>query len=206
MTDFIESNGFTLNPIEPDLLPDVLVDAFSNVYSEDFANALMGVNHHLKTEVRGWQIKPHWAQAGLLTPWMLAIVYMPLDQQAFDGLICPDDWATPLPADRPYQVIGPLMTLQIGDKAYPAHLNFHSQLGHYWLRPLVQNMARYSNNDQAFDAWAEVLAFRKAIREQKQAQAAAQAEQDQTAPDGAENQDAKVSRRAMLAKWLTPKA
>jgi len=206
MIDFVELNGFALNPIDPVQLPDALVDAFANVYSEDFANALMGVNHRLTTEVRGFQLKAQWAQAGLLTPWMLAIVYLPLNPQALDSLVCPDDWVTPLPANLPYQVVGPLMTLQIGDKAYPAHLNFHPQLGHYWLRPLVQNMARYANNDQAFDAWSEVLAFRKAVREQMQAQASAQAEQDQMASVSIDNQDTKVSRRAVLAKWLTPKA
>jgi len=65
----------------------------------------------------------------------------------------------------------------------------------------VQNMARYSDNDAAFAAWGEVLAFRKAYRDQKAADEAAKAQQALESQASVQN-DIEVNRRAFLAKWV----
>lgn len=204
MSDLPEIHGFLLSGLDEACLSNEIVQAFGTLYNDDFSNAFMGVNHELKTELRGWQVKTDWAQGGLLTPWMLAIIYFPLNQNALKDLILPQGWTHDEREHQSYQVIGPTMSLQIEDKAYPAHLNYHPQLGHYWLRPLVQNMARYSSNDMAFEAWSEVLAFRKAIREQRQAEEVARKEKQQhEQTDQAQiDQHKAVSRRAVLAKWF----
>ncbi|UQB42256.1 [NiFe]-hydrogenase assembly chaperone HybE [Thiomicrospira microaerophila] len=203
MNALTEQNGFIISNLEAALLPERIIEAFNQVYCDDFSDAFMGVNHRLNTEIRGWKVQQNWAKGGLLTPWMLAIVYFPLNQTALNGLTLPEEWKAAACAEQAYQVIGPLMPLMIEEKAYATHLNFHPQLGHYWLQPLVQNMARYDDNQAAFGAWNQVVEFRKDVRAQKQAEEAAKAVQTEN-PETTEQQEA-VSRRAVLAKWFTPK-
>ncbi|WFE69562.1 [NiFe]-hydrogenase assembly chaperone HybE [Thiomicrospira sp. R3] len=203
MNDLTQKTGFLISGVEADDLPEQIVNAFNQVYCDDFADAFMGVNHALNTEIRGWQTQQNWAKGGLLTPWMLAIVYFPLNYAALKGMVLPDDWKTNVCAERAYHVIGPLMPLMIEEKAYATHLNFHPKLGHYWLQPLVQNMARYSDNQAAFAAWNDVVEFRKIVRAQKQAEEAANAEQAEN-PQTAEQKEQQeaISRRAVLSKWF----
>jgi len=153
-----------------DEMPEQIKQAFSHVYSDDFANAMMGVNHLLSVEVRGWHEKAGWGMGIILTPWMLAKIYLPLTDASVTQLI-PEDWQATARQKQSYVVIGPLQPLIIDGQTHTTHLNYHPELGHYWLQPLVQNMARYSDNESAFAAWGEVLAFRKAYRDKLAAEA-----------------------------------
>lgn len=182
-------------------VPAIITQAFATLYSDDFANAMMGINHSLTTEVRGWHEKADWGMGVLLTPWMLTKVYVPLKTAVLDDIATPESWTTDERLNQPYVVIGDLMPLTIDEQTHQTYINHHPDIGHYWLQPLVQNMARYSDNDAAFAAWGEVLAFRKAYRDQKAADEAVKAQQALKSQASVQN-DIEVNRRAFLAKWI----
>ena len=60
----------------PEQPTDHLQAVFAHIYSDDFANAMMGVNHALRTEVRGCHEKAGWGMGVLLNPWMLTKIYL----------------------------------------------------------------------------------------------------------------------------------
>jgi hypothetical protein len=173
------------------VLPALLESTFAKLYNDDFADAMMGINHKLKVEVRGWHRKDDWAMGVLLTPWMLTKVYIPLSIPK--DLDIPAGWSADERQNAAYVVIGPLMNLMIDGQAHAVHINYHPQLGHYAVQPLVQKMNSYVDNEAAFAAWGEVLTFRKEYR------AKLQAEAEQAAQKAAEIDS---SKRNLLNKWL----
>jgi hypothetical protein len=56
-----------IDALETEALPALLESTFAQLYNDDFADAMMGINHQLKVEVRGWHVKDHWAMGVLLT-------------------------------------------------------------------------------------------------------------------------------------------
>lgn len=184
-----------------DSLETVILQVFNQVYNADFADAMMGINHQLKVETRGWQKGEQWKEVWLLTPWMLARVFFPTHADRLADKSLPLDWCAETRQQEPYTVIGPLMPIQVEGKTIQTHLNYHPQLGHYWVQPLVQNMMKYANNESAYQAWGEVIAFRNAVRAQKQAELEAKEQAIKVAEATIENK-VEVNRRAFLSKWL----
>ena len=180
-----------IDSVSAEALPQRLEQTFAQLYNDDFADAMMGINHKLKVEVRGWHEKDNWAMGVLLTPWMLTKIYIPLSTPAEPTI--PADWQADARSNAPYVVIGPLMTLTIDGQPHTVHINYHPQLGHYAVQPLVQKMDSYDNNEAAFAAWGEVLTFRKAYR------AKLQAEAEDAAKKAAEID---ASKRNLLTRWL----
>jgi len=176
---------------EVDALPALLESTFAQLYNDDFADAMMGINHQLKVEVRGWHVKDNWAMGVLLTPWMLTKIYIPLS--APDDIAIPADWQADARQNAPYVVIGELMTLTIDGQTHTVHINYHPTLGHYCVQPLVQKMNTYADNESAFAAWGEVLKFRKAYR------AKLEAEAEDAAKKAAEID---ANKRNLLTRWL----
>lgn len=182
-------------------LKTAVSQVFTQVYSDDFADAMMGINHQLTVEIRGWQSGEAWQEAWLLTPWMLARVFFPINAEALADKTLSDDWQSDARQDQPYLVIGPLMPISIDDKLIQTHLNYDALLGHYWIQPLVQNMMKYADNESAYQAWGEVIAFRNAVRAQKQAELEAKEQEEKVSQASIDNEVA-VNRRAFLSKWL----
>jgi hypothetical protein len=172
-------------------LPELLEKTFSQLYNDDFADAMMGINHKLKAEIRGWHVKDNWAMGVLLTPWMLTKIYIPLTTP--ETISIPTGWSAEERQAMPYVVIGPLTTLTIDEQTHTVHLNYYPKLGHYAVQPLVQKMDSYADNEAAFAAWGEVLAFRKEYR------AKLQAETENAAQKAAEIDK---SKRNLLTRWL----
>jgi hypothetical protein len=180
-----------IDALETEALPALLESTFAQLYNDDFADAMMGINHQLKVEVRGWHVKDNWAMGVLLTPWMLTKIYIPLS--APNDIAIPADWQADARQNAPYVVIGSLMTLTIDGQPHTVHINYHPTLGHYCVQPLVQKMNGYANNEAAFAAWGEVLAFRKEYR------AKLQAEAEDAAKKAAEID---AGKRNLLTRWL----
>ncbi len=185
------SNWQLIDSVIADNLPELLEKTFAQLYNDDFADAMMGINHKLKVEVRGWHVKDNWAMGVLLTPWMLTKVYIPLSTP--DAPEVPADWQADARHNKPYVVIGDLMTLTIEGQAHRVHINYHPILGHYCVQPLVQKMNTYPDNEAAFAAWGEVLKFRKEYR------AKLQSEAENAAQKAAEIDS---SKRNLLTRWL----
>ncbi|WP_294945317.1 [NiFe]-hydrogenase assembly chaperone HybE [Sulfurivirga sp.] len=189
------SDWQTLQAHDLDDAHAALEEAFRTIERDSFRDDLLGgmaLNAHLNVEIRGLRRVDDWVVAFVLTPWMLAQVFCPLEPP---HLPLPDDWRAEARGEAPYVVIGPPMRFQLGGQPFQAFLNYHPRLGHYLVQPLVQSMGQYADNEAAFAAWAEVLRFRREQYERMQAEADARAER------AARSELDRVSRRDFLRRW-----
>jgi len=184
---------------------DLIIHVFENTYHKNFEDEWMGVNHNLQVELRGVKFVDGWITGFLLTPWMLCSLYVPvLQAPSFE---IEQEWQVEARQNQDYVVIGPLKTFEIGNSPQKGNLNYHPELGHYLLQPLVQIMDKYADNESAFAAWSEVIAFRKAHYEKVEQELLAKEQALQTAEDKkteTENIDENevLDRRGFLSKWI----
>lgn len=196
------STDFTLSPwqlITANNLKevhDLLVDVFQNTYHKDFEDEWMGVNHNLDVELRGLKLVDGWVSGFILTPWMLANIFVPVIE--VPDITIDKDWLAEIRVEQEYVVIGPLKELRLAGKLQKAYLNFDQRIGHYLIQPLVQIMDKYKDNETAFSAWSEVIKFRQEFYEEKLAQEKALSKlgnNEQTEEKGVS------SRRKLLSSW-----
>ncbi len=141
-----------------------VTEIFTEIYHNYFIDELL-VNHHLPIEIRAFRYTDIWYIFLLLTPWMLARVFLPNHEPELE---IPPDWQAEKRVNQPMTVIGPAMSLAILGGKEQAHLNYHPKLGHYLIQPLVQSMEQFNAPDDAFNAWNEVIKTRnRVIEEQK---------------------------------------
>jgi ATP-dependent RNA circularization protein (DNA/RNA ligase family) len=58
--------------------------------------------------------------------------------------------------------------LSILGQQQTAYINYHQQLGHYLVQPLVQSMQQYASAEAVYEAWSEVIRTRdETIRARK---------------------------------------
>ncbi|WP_029407660.1 [NiFe]-hydrogenase assembly chaperone HybE [Thiomicrorhabdus sp. Milos-T2] len=197
---------------------DLIIHSFEHTYHKNFEDQWMGVNHDLQVEMRGIKFVEGWITGFLLTPWMLCNLYIPVHPEKTLSFDIEPEWQASAQSDQDYVVIGPLQEFSVGGQAQKAYLNYHPELGHYLLQPLVQIMDKYPDNERAFGAWSEVIAFRKAHYEKLEQEQVARelAEQEvhqqnpqQSQQDATHSNDNKVmdenevlDRRGFLSKWL----
>lgn len=120
------------------------------------------VNPRLEVQARAFRRLEGWRVLLVLTPWMLARLLVP-DRDP--GLSLPEGWSAAARRDAPYQVLGPLLRLELLGQAQTAHLNYHPRLGHYLLMPLALDMAPYASPEAVFAAWDQVIQTRDANME-----------------------------------------
>lgn len=119
----------------------------------------------LDVELRAQRRSEGWCIFLLLTPWMLARVFLPEGDPA---LPLPAGWSAEERAAAPYVVIGPALEFELCGGRQRAHLNYDAVLGHHLVQPLVQAMAGFACGDDVFAAWNGVLAARsRAMAEQR---------------------------------------
>lgn len=162
-----------------------VLEHFQQIYEQYLAHDPM-LNHALPLVMRGWRENGDWFEGLLLTPWMLAQVYFPR-QSPPEPL--PAGWDAASRQTAGYQVIGPLLDVDIGEERPAVHLNYDAVVGHYVLRPLIQSLTKYRTENEVFGAWSDVLAARQAYRQQFLE------EQDLARQE-------KVSRRDFMTRWL----
>lgn len=135
--------------------------SFDEVYRRHFSSEWQ-VNHDLPIEVRAFRHSDRWSVFLLLTPWMMARVFL---AERDPGLPIPVGWRMAERANAPFQAIGPLLGFTILGEQQKAHLNYLPGLGHFLLQPLVQSMGQYKSADDVFAAWNEVIRTRDRVME-----------------------------------------
>lgn len=138
-------------------------DCFSEIYRKHFSSEWL-VNHDLPVEIRAFRRGDGWCVFLLLTPWMMARVFLP---ERDPGLQIPAGWSAAECAVAPFLVIGPLLDFTILGGEQKAHLNYLPELGHFLLQPLVQSMEQYDSADAVFAAWGEVIKTRDRVMEEQ---------------------------------------
>lgn len=142
---------------------DAVALGFGEVYRRDFLDQ-PAVNHDLPIEVRAFRRSEDWCVLLLLTPWMLARIFLPLRDP---GLSIPDGWHAMERAAAPFIVIGPQLEFPLLGASLKAHLNYLPGLGHFLLQPLALSMLQYDSAEKVFSAWDEVIEKRDRVMEEK---------------------------------------
>lgn len=135
---------------------------FESLYRRHFSEDWL-INRNLPVEVRAFRRSEGWAVFLLLTPWMMARVYVP---ERDPGLAPPAGWSAAERAEAPFVAIGPTLGFAMLGGEQKAHLNYLPELGHFLLQPLVQSMQNYDSADAVFAAWNEVIDTRDRAMEQ----------------------------------------
>ncbi|MDY6991527.1 MAG: [NiFe]-hydrogenase assembly chaperone HybE [Pseudomonadota bacterium] len=164
-----------------DALMTAVIHHFTEMYQHYFREEFF-VNHNLPIEIRGYRQSDPWHIFLLLTPWMLARLFIPIREPNIE---LPSGWQAEERTTSPVTVIGPAIPLAILSGQERAHLNYHPQLGHYLIQPLIQAMTSFNTSDEAFQAWNEVIKKRNQVIAEQQKQCTWQQE---------------VSRREFFAK------
>ena len=139
-----------------------VVRAFKDIYAQHFTGDLSLANHDLPIDVRALRHTDPWRIALLLTPWMLARLFSPLRSP---NVSLPEAWSAAERSDASYTVIGPPIAFAVLGQRQTAYINYHPQLGHYLIQPLVQSMQRYASAEAVYEAWSDVIRIRdEAIR------------------------------------------
>jgi hypothetical protein len=136
---------------------------FGEIYRKYFSGEFL-VNHNLPVEVRAFRRSDGWCVFLLLTPWMMARVFL---SERDPGLRVPAGWSAAERAAASFTVIGPLLDFTIMGGAQKAHLNYLPELGHFLLQPLVQSMERFDSAAAVFAAWDEVIKTRDRVMEEQ---------------------------------------
>jgi hypothetical protein len=137
--------------------------SFGEIYSHFFGNEFR-VNHNLPIEIRAFRRCDGWCVFLLLTPWMMARVFLPERDQE---LHVPAGWSANERAAAPFLVIGPQLDFIMLGETLKAHLNYLPDLGHFLLQPLVQSMESYESASAVFAAWDEVIKVRDRVMEEQ---------------------------------------
>ena len=124
---------------------------------------LLCLNIRLPIEHRALRRIEDWRVLLLLTPWMLARLLFP---DRAPAIPLPAGWAAEERAGKAYQILGPALRLRLLGQDQLAHLNHHPALGHYLLQPLCLDMEPYTEGEEVFSAWSEVVRIRDANMEQ----------------------------------------
>ncbi|MBI5890921.1 MAG: [NiFe]-hydrogenase assembly chaperone HybE [Nitrosomonadales bacterium] len=137
--------------------------SFGEIYRRYFSHEFQ-VNHDLPIEIRAYRRTDGWCIFLLLTPWMMARVFLP---ERDPGLLIPSGWSASECAAAPFLVIGPQLEFTLLGETLKAHLNYLPALGHFLLQPLVQSMGQYDSAGAVFAAWDEVIKVRDRVMEEK---------------------------------------
>ena len=138
------------------LLQAAAIDEHRRIYTRCFENDL-AANHALPIMTHAFRRLDQWRVFLLLTPWMLARLFVP---DADPGLRIPPEWDAQTCSGREYQVIGPAFDLPLLTGKQRAHLNYSPVIGHYLLHPLILSMTNFGAAEEVFAAWNRVIELR----------------------------------------------
>ncbi len=135
-----------------------VTELFQAIYDSDFSGELM-VNHALPVEVRAVRDIEGWRVCLLLTPWMLSRLYLRCEAPSIP---VPPEWSVQSRAQQAYLAVGPGVTFDLLGQRQKAHLNYHPQLGHYLIQPLIMTMEPYRSAREVYETWNGVIERRTA--------------------------------------------
>ncbi|NCS64607.1 MAG: hypothetical protein AUJ86_05200 [Hydrogenophilaceae bacterium CG1_02_62_390] len=145
-------------------LAEAVVARFQAIRDDNFTDN-PDINPTLGIEVRALRRLDGWRIFLILTPWMLARIFL---AERDPGMTIAREWQAAARTDAPYVVIGPALKLTLVGGDQLAHLNYDRSLGHYLVQPLVQTMDKFTSADAVFQAWNEVIATRQRVMEEQQ--------------------------------------
>jgi len=146
-----------LAALEDTAFVQVVDEVFSAIYQAWFSQEIDLVNHKLPILVRALRRVEPWRVFLLVTPWMLARIFIPYKAPS---IAIPADWRGSARADKPYTVIGPGVTILIKETSEKAHINYYPGIGHYLVQPLIQSMEGFASPDEVYEAWNNVIRVR----------------------------------------------
>ena len=141
---------------QDDALRSLVISSFSKIYQQCFADDPL-VNAQLPIEIRALRDIAPWRVFLLLTPWMLARVYL---CSASVSIKVPDDWRASNRESDDYQAMGPQLVFRLLGREQRAHVNYHPALGHYLIQPLIMRMQQYCSATEVFLEWNRVIETR----------------------------------------------
>ena len=153
------SSDWQLCPVRlqaDDALQKAVIDYHRTVYQDQFTED-SGINHQLPFQLRAFRYLEDWRVMLLLTPWMLARLFIP---NQIPDIGIPADWTAESRQNCDYLVIGPSVDFSLLSGKQKAHLNYAKEFGHYLLHPLVLDMTPFNIADQVFEAWNEIIGRR----------------------------------------------
>lgn len=131
-------------------------EEYLHIYTSYFADEL-DINHQLPILTHAFRRLEQWRVFLLLTPWMLARLFVPDDDP---GIQLPPEWLASACVGREYQMLGPSVELALLTGKQRAHLNYSPLIGHYLLHPLILSMSGYTTPEEVFSAWNRVIQAR----------------------------------------------
>ncbi|MBF0124469.1 MAG: [NiFe]-hydrogenase assembly chaperone HybE [Magnetococcales bacterium] len=110
-------------------------------------------NPNLPVLTRSFRYLEPWRIFLLLTPWMLARLWVPLR-----------DPGLPLPAEcGDGLLLGPPLEIELMSQRQKAHLQYQPRLGHHLIQPLVQSLHKYADAEAVFSAWSAIVTTRNTL-------------------------------------------
>lgn len=150
--------------LDDQALAAAVVARFQTIRDDCFADT-PDINPALGIEVRALRRMDGWCIFLVLTPWMLARIFLP---ERDPDLAIPSEWQAAARSDAPHVVIGPALKLNLVGGSQLTHLNYDRLFGHYLVQPLVQVMDKFASADAVFQSWNEVIATRQRVMEEQQ--------------------------------------
>lgn len=114
-------------------------------------------NKSIAYEWRMGAVNSSWMQGLMLTPWMLMEVFLPRCRPAIQ---LPENWSEQICKARSFIMMGPGIKVDVGEERRVLHLQWVETIGHFLMLPLVQNLKRFENAHQVWQAWDQVLESR----------------------------------------------
>ena len=151
---------------DDDALLAAVVEEHRQIYDRYFRDELE-LNHQLPVMTHAFRRLGQWRVFLLLTPWMLARVFVPDNPP---DIKLPVKWRAKARRGHAYTVIGPSFKLDLLTGKQKAHLNYSSNLGHYLLHPLILSMSSFQTPNEVFRAWNKVIEARNENLEKMQQQ------------------------------------
>ncbi len=157
---------------QDEALHTLVSNAFGDIYERCFADDPL-INHRLPIEIRALRDIEDWRVFLLLTPWMLSRIYLRSDEAS---ITVPEAWQVENRIGEPYLVVGPQVGFCLLEHEQLAHLNYHPELGHYLMQPLMLHMEGYANADDVYQEWNTVIETRNENIRKRQAECRCQEE------------------------------
>jgi hypothetical protein len=135
-----------------------LINVHRDIYDEFFEDNPL-INSSLGFHLHDYQRTSGWRVVLILTPWMMSRLLFPENNP---HIVIPDGWSGEERCSTDYQVLGPSLRLGWSGNYMQSHLNFHAQLGHYLIQPILMNMQNYKTPQAALAAWNAIIRRRDA--------------------------------------------
>jgi hypothetical protein len=157
---------------QDEMLKSLVTSLFGDIYERSFADDPL-INHRLPIELRALRDIEEWRVFLLLTPWMLSRIYVRSEEASIN---VPPAWQVENRINEPYLVVGPQVGFCLLEHEQLAHLNYHPELGHHLVQPLILRMEQYNSAGEVYRDWNTVIETRNENMKKRQAECRCQEE------------------------------